>query len=77
VTSFTSSRYVRRNSRLPIILFFGGLAVLSWLPIMATVADRVNRRTVLNVVTLLAAVTAYPMMFWLASGPKILQVSGR
>ncbi|SAL66008.1 tricarballylate/proton symporter TcuC [Caballeronia humi] len=56
-----------------IILFFGGLSVLFWLPIMATVADRFNRRTVLIVVTLLAAITAYPTMLWLSSGPTIFK----
>ncbi|MDR5773460.1 tricarballylate/proton symporter TcuC [Caballeronia sp. LZ002] len=56
-----------------IILFFGGLSVLVWLPIMALVADRFNRRTVLIVVTLLAAVTAYPLMSWLATHATVLR----
>jgi MFS family permease len=56
-----------------ITLFFVGLSVLFWLPIMATVADRVNRRTMLIVVTLLAAVSAYPMLSWLASGPTVFK----
>ncbi|KAA1014578.1 MFS transporter [Paraburkholderia panacisoli] len=54
-----------------IILFFGGLSVLCWLPVMANVADRVNRRTMLIVVTLLAGITAFPLMSWLASAPSI------
>jgi MHS family citrate/tricarballylate:H+ symporter-like MFS transporter len=56
-----------------ITLFFVGLSVLFWLPIMATVADRVNRRSMLIVVTLLAAVSAYPMLSWLASGPTVFK----
>jgi MFS transporter, MHS family, citrate/tricarballylate:H+ symporter len=56
-----------------VILFFGGLSVLIWLPIMATVADRFNRRTVLIVITLLAAITAYPLMSWLAAQPTVFK----
>ncbi|WP_087649802.1 tricarballylate/proton symporter TcuC [Caballeronia choica] len=56
-----------------IVLFFGGLSVLFWLPIMAAVADRFNRRTVLIVVTLLAAVTAYPAMSWLAADATVFK----
>lgn len=56
-----------------VILFFGGLSVLCWLPVMAMVADRVNRRTMLIVVTLLAGVTAYPMMWWLASDASVMK----
>ena len=56
-----------------IILFFGGLSVLCWLPIMGIVADRVNRRTMLIVVTLLAGVSAYPLTSWLASNPSVLK----
>lgn len=54
-------------------LFFVGLSILFWLPIMATVADRVNRRSMLIVVTLLAAVTAYPMLSWLAAEPTVFK----
>ena len=56
-----------------ITLFFVGLSVLFWLPIMATIADRVNRRTMLIVVTLLAAVTAYPMLSWLSAEPTVFK----
>ncbi|WP_277182949.1 tricarballylate/proton symporter TcuC [Caballeronia sp. BR00000012568055] len=56
-----------------VILFFGGLSVLIWLPIMAKVADRVNRRSMLITVTLLAAVTAYPLMAWLAAEPSVFK----
>lgn len=55
------------------ILFFGGLSVLVWLPIMATVADHVNRRTMLIAVTLLAGISAYPMLSWLAAEPTVLK----
>ena len=56
-----------------VILFFGGLTVLIGLPFMALIADRVNRRTMLISVTLLAAATAYPGMAWLAAGPTLMK----
>ncbi|PLZ02582.1 citrate-proton symporter [Burkholderia sp. WAC0059] len=56
-----------------VVLFFGGLVVFAFLPIMAAVADRVNRRTMLVVVTLLAAATAWPLLAWLAHGPTVFK----
>ncbi|AUP76963.1 hypothetical protein CWS02_21015 [Enterobacter sp. EA-1] len=41
-----------------ITLFFVGLSILFWLPITAMIADRVNRRTMLIVVTLVGAISA-------------------
>lgn len=54
-----------------ITLFFVGLSILFWLPITAMIADRVNRRTMLIVVTLAAAITAWPMLSWLAAEPTV------
>ena len=56
-----------------ITLFFVGLSILFWLPIMAMVADRVNRRTMLIVVTLTGAISAYPLLSWLAAEPTVLK----
>ncbi len=56
-----------------ITLFFVGLSILFWLPITATIADRVNRRTMMIVVTLLGTVTAYPLLAWLSAEPTILK----
>lgn len=56
-----------------ITLFFVGLTTLVCLPLCALVADRVNRRTMLIVVTLTAAVTAYPLLSWLAASPSVFK----
>jgi len=56
-----------------VTLFFVGLVTLICLPLCALVADRVNRRSMLIVVTLTAAVTAYPLLAWLAAAPSVLR----
>jgi MFS family permease len=56
-----------------ITLFFVGLVTLISLPLSALVADRVNRRTMLIVVTLTAAITAYPLLSWLAASPTVFK----
>ena len=56
-----------------VTLFFVGLTTLVCLPVMALVADRVNRRSMLIVVSLAAAVTAYPLMAWLAAAPSVFK----
>lgn len=56
-----------------ITLFFVGLTTLICLPLCALVADRMNRRTMLIVVTLTAAVTAYPLLSWLAASPSVFK----
>nr|WP_294504300.1 hypothetical protein [uncultured Rhodopila sp.] len=56
-----------------VTLFFIGLTTLICQPLMAVVADRVNRRTMLIVVTLTAAVTAYPLLAWLAAVPTVFK----
>lgn len=56
-----------------ITLFFVGLSILFWLPITAMIADRVNRKTMLIVVTLTGALTAWPMLSWLAADPTVFK----
>ncbi len=56
-----------------VTLLFVGLTALVCLPLMALVADRVNRRTMLIVVSLVAAVTAYPLLAWLAAAPSVFK----
>jgi MFS transporter, MHS family, citrate/tricarballylate:H+ symporter len=56
-----------------VTLFFVGIVTLISLPLCALIADRVNRRSMLIVVTLTAAVTAYPMLAWLAGSPSVLK----
>ncbi len=44
------------------------------LPVMGAVSDRVGRRPMLLVCTLLALATAYPAMWWLASAPSFARL---
>ncbi len=56
-----------------VTLFFVGLSILVALPIMATIADKVNRRSMLIVVTLTATLSAYPLLSWLAAEPTVFK----
>ena len=56
-----------------VTLFFVGLTTLLCLPVMALLADRVNRRSMLIAVTLAAFVTAYPLLAWLAAAPSVFR----
>jgi MFS family permease len=46
-----------------------GASNLVWLPVMGALSDRVGRRPLLVVFTLLMLVTAYPVMAWLVAAP--------
>lgn len=47
-----------------------GLSNLVWLPVMGAVSDRVGRRPVLIVFTVLTILTAYPAVQWLVAQPS-------
>jgi MFS family permease len=47
-----------------------GLSNLFWLPVMGAVSERVGRRPLLVIFTLLALFTAYPALSWLVSAPS-------
>jgi metabolite-proton symporter len=47
-----------------------GVSNFIWLPVMGSVSDRVGRRPLLLAATLLAIVTAYPVLAWLVSSPS-------
>ena len=47
-----------------------GVSNLFWLPVMGAVSDRVGRRPVLIAFTVLALLTAYPVMSWLVASPS-------
>ncbi|MGI4982278.1 MAG: MFS transporter [Janthinobacterium lividum] len=47
-----------------------GISNLIWLPISGAVSDRVGRRPVLLLFTLLTVLTAYPAMQWLVGAPS-------
>jgi MFS family permease len=45
-----------------------GLSNFFWLPVMGALSDRIGRRPLLIVFTVLPLLTAYPAMLWLAAG---------
>ena len=47
-----------------------GLSNLLWLPLGGALSDRIGRRPILIATTLLAIVTAYPVLLWLVSSPS-------
>jgi MFS family permease len=47
-----------------------GLSNLIWLPVMGAVSDRVGRRPVLILFTILSLVSAYPALYWLVGAPS-------
>jgi MFS family permease len=47
-----------------------GASNLFWLPIMGSLSDRVGRRPLLIIFTLLMLLTAYPAMLWLVHDPS-------
>jgi MFS transporter, MHS family, citrate/tricarballylate:H+ symporter len=51
-----------------------GLSNLIWLPAMGALSDRVGRRPILIACTVLAILTAYPAMAWLAEGPSAFKL---
>jgi MFS family permease len=51
-----------------------GLSNLIWLPLMGALSDRVGRKPILIACTVLAILTAYPAMAWLAASPSVLKL---
>ncbi|RZA09638.1 MAG: MFS transporter [Proteobacteria bacterium] len=47
-----------------------GASNLFWLPISGALSDRIGRRPILLLFSLLAAVSAYPALLWLSSAPS-------
>ena len=47
-----------------------GLSNLFWLPVSGAISDRIGRKPLLIGMTVLAIVTAYPVMSWLVSNPS-------
>jgi MHS family citrate/tricarballylate:H+ symporter-like MFS transporter len=60
-----------------IVTVFVGLSNFIWLPVMGALSDRVGRKNLLIAFTALAAMTAYPVLWWLVEAPtfgKMLSV---
>ncbi len=51
-----------------------GLSNLIWLPLMGALSDRVGRRPLLIVFTLLTLLTAYPALLWLVDAPSFTRL---
>jgi MFS family permease len=51
-----------------------GLSNLIWLPVMGAVSDRVGRRPLLILFTLLTLATAYPALAWLIDAPSFARL---
>jgi nitrate/nitrite transporter NarK len=51
-----------------------GASNLFWLPVMGALSDRVGRRPLLLVFTILMLVTAYPAMLWLVREPTFARL---
>lgn len=46
-----------------------GISNFFWLPVMGALSDRVGRKPLLATFTLIAILTAYPVLWWLVSAP--------
>jgi len=51
-----------------------GASNLFWLPVMGALSDRIGRRPILFVFTILMLVTAYPAMLWLVREPSFTRL---
>ncbi|WP_152227779.1 MFS transporter [Pseudomonas sp. SCB32] len=51
-----------------------GLSNFIWLPLMGALSDRIGRKPLLLAATVLALVTAYPMLSWLVAAPSFARL---
>ena len=51
-----------------------GASNFIWLLVFASISDRIGRKPILLIFTLLSLFTAYPALSWLASGPSFLKL---
>ena len=51
-----------------------GLSNLFWLPVSGALSDRIGRKSILVVFSLLTVLTAYPALAWLVSQPSFLRM---
>lgn len=74
ITAYTPTfgRLLHLPERANLLITAGvGLSNLVWLPLIGALSDRIGRRPILIVCTVLAILTAYPAMLWLASAPSV------
>src|SRR5713226_951512 len=57
-----------------IVTLCAGASNLFWLPVMGALSDRIGRRPLLFVFTILMLVTAYPAMLWLVREPTFARL---
>jgi MFS transporter, MHS family, citrate/tricarballylate:H+ symporter len=57
-----------------VVTFLVGVSNFIWLPIGGSVSDRIGRRPLLLLISVLAIVTSYPALEWLAHAPSFLRM---
>jgi MFS family permease len=57
-----------------VVTLCAGASNFLWLPVMGALSDRVGRRPLLTVFSLLALFTAYPVLAWLVTGPSFARL---
>jgi len=62
------------SSQSLIVTLCVGASNLFWLPIMGALSDRIGRRPLLLVCTVLMLITAYPAMLWLVGEPSFVRL---
>jgi MFS family permease len=66
----TAVLHLGSNGSLLVTLLVGASNFV-WVPVMGSLSDRVGRRPVLIVFTILTILTAYPALLWLVSAPSL------
>jgi MFS transporter, MHS family, citrate/tricarballylate:H+ symporter len=57
-----------------VVTFLVGVSNFIWLPIGGSVSDRIGRRPLLLFISVLAIITSYPALEWLAHAPSFLRM---
>jgi MFS transporter, MHS family, citrate/tricarballylate:H+ symporter len=57
-----------------LVTLFVGVSNLFWLPVMGALSDRVGRRPLLIVFSMLMLITAYPALSWLVAEPSFARL---
>nr|BFD32889.1 MFS transporter [Pigmentibacter ruber] len=53
-----------------LVSLFVGISNFIWLPIMGSLSDKIGRWPIMGSCSLLACITAYPVLFWLVKNPS-------